>query len=133
MSPAAARRFVAEHPTACLRFRSDGAGRMIFERRRLAVLAAAATLAGCAAWLESDELAAPPDAPADDDEPAIPNGAEPARSIAESSRDAAAPVDPDPPTLTRAERPVPSLSRRELRELRRRFRSRGRVIVTMGR
>ena len=61
MEPRAAERFVAEHPGACLRFAADGRGRVVFRSRRLAVVATAAALAGCAGWDESAELASPVD------------------------------------------------------------------------
>jgi hypothetical protein len=154
MDPAAARRFVDEHPDACLRFRADAAGRIAFDRRHLAVLATAVTLAGCTSWHEADELVAPPDALASArDEAAVPDDAWPddeededprddalspedAQPLARSSEGASAvpaPHDPDPPELHRAERPVPELSRRERRELQRRFRPRGRASTTKGR
>lgn len=125
MNPAAARRFVDEHPNACIRFAADSRGRVVFQRRRFAVIATAAALTACASWQEADEVAAPPDpiASARDD-----------ATIPDALEAADVPHDPDPPELHREPRPVPQLTRRELREIRRvRLLRRHRVMMTMGR
>ncbi len=158
MTPSAARGFVDQHPTACLRFVADERGRVVFERRRLAVLATAASIAGCTAWHESEDVVAPPDALAiARDDAGIPDE-EPADTAihARPSSDqldsistgdvaavgarpwdgptaVAAAYDPDPPRLERRARPIPKLSRRELRRLRLRYRQRGFHVEMMGR
>lgn len=62
MRPAEAERFVAENPDACLRFRADQRGRVVFSGRRVAALAIATTVSACASW-EEKGATNPADAP----------------------------------------------------------------------
>jgi hypothetical protein len=158
MRPEEARRFVAEHPDACLRFRADTRGRIVFEQRRVVSLAVLATVAACASWHEPDAPTLPSEPPAlVEDGPRIPAAEEPASNQLErprvepereadeeedredeitrdASREALARAeDPAQPAFDSERAPLarripqpPELSRRELRELRYRFRPRPR-------
>lgn len=151
MRPADAQRFVAEHPDACLRFRADRRGRVVFSGRRVAALAVMTTMSACATWQEHDATSLA-DAPVEHAraEPEIPSEmpreeservpttehVDPSADAIEEPRPEIAVADPvseatdsERVPLERRVRPKRVYTRREIRQARRP----GRVRLWMGR
>jgi hypothetical protein len=93
--PAEAERFVAANPDACLRFRADHRGHVVFSGRRVAALAVVTTMSACATWQEGG-APSPTDVPVEHvhAEPEIPNEAP--RDEEHTRVPAAEHVDPNP-------------------------------------